>query len=218
MGEALEVSRGRTSPAVESRSSRARPPSAYRANREWEAACRLTGQSTRTYYQPPLPAYCPPVIFDVRSQMARFWLAIAFGAFCAQATAQVERPPGHIFGLYSKRTPVCFNASTERAHAGYDCEGETANWLLVVPAANNGIWVQMNLLFHNGHTCELRGNGAWTKSHVLVRLDEPEGCELRVHFRRGRAVLSDEGGKCRMGTCGARGSYDGIKLPKRGSM
>src|SRR5258708_685949 len=29
----------------------------------------LTSQSTRTYYRPASPAYCPPVISDVRPQM-----------------------------------------------------------------------------------------------------------------------------------------------------
>jgi hypothetical protein len=118
--------------------------------------------------------------------------------------------------LYSERVPVCFNPAAD-AKNQFDCEGETADWLLVVPAANDGVWVEVNLFFHNGHTCRFQGNGEWKDNHVLVQKYDAEACELKVHFQGNKAVLSDDG-RCRAMSCGARGSYDGVSLSKRGSM
>lgn len=132
------------------------------------------------------------------------------------AQAQTAKPPSHVFGLYSQRVPVCFNAGADSKRK-FECEGETANWMLVVPTANDGVWVEVNLLFHNGHTCEFQGNGEWRGNHVLVQKYDAEACELRVSFKGGKAILSDDG-RCRATSCGARGSLDGMTLPKRGSM
>src|SRR4051812_12140148 len=115
-----------------------------------------------------------------------------------------------------KRVPVCFNASPG-AKTEFDCEGETANWVLVVPTAGDGIFVQVRLLFHNGHTCEFEENGVWAIDHVQLRRFDAESCEMQLRFKAGRVILSDDG-RCREKTCGARGSYDGITLPKRGSL
>jgi hypothetical protein len=141
-------------------------------------------------------------------------LLVALSAF--DASAQSTTPPASIFGLYSERVPVCFNTLKDSKPA-IECEGQTANWLLVVPTANDGVWVEVNLLFHHGHTCQFQGNGEWKGDHVLVEKHDTEACELRVHFKSGKAMLSDDG-RCRAISCGARGGYDGMSLPKRGAM
>jgi hypothetical protein len=145
-------------------------------------------------------------------------LALLFAAFLPlMAAAQVApKPPASIFGIYSQRVPVCFVSGPD-SKGPYSCEGETANWALVVPTANNGVWVEINLLFHNGHTCEFRENGQWQGDHVLLKRYDAQACELRLRFKSGKVLLSDDG-RCREKTCGARGSYDGISLPKRGSL
>lgn len=148
--------------------------------------------------------------------MSKRWLSLFLVLIHTVAFAQESKPPKSIFGLYSERVPVCFNASSESKQK-FDCEGETANWVLVVPAANDGVWIQVNLLFHNGHTCNFEGNGDWKKDHVLVQKYDGEACELNITFKKGKATLSEDG-RCRAYSCGARGLYDGISLPKKGSM
>jgi hypothetical protein len=146
---------------------------------------------------------------------AALFIALVAG-LCGGVMAQQQKPPTHIFGLYSKRVPVCFNAPVGSVEK-FECEGETANWILVVPAAGKGVLVQINLLFHNGHTCEFSGNGIWAADHVLVEKHDAEACKMKVYFKGGRARLSADD-QCRLTTCGARGGYGGIELPKRGSM
>lgn len=107
------------------------------------------------------------------------------------------------------------NPAVERSQ--FDSAGHSADWVHVVPTANDGVWVEVSLLFHNGHTCQLQGDGEWKSNHVLIQKYDAEACDLKIHFRAGKAVLSDDG-RCRAMSCGARGAYDGIALPKRGSL
>jgi hypothetical protein len=58
---------------------------------------------------------------------------------------------------------------------------------------------------------------AQAPDHVQVRRFDADACEMQLRFKGGRVILSDDG-RCREKTCGARGSYDGITLPKRGSL
>lgn len=148
--------------------------------------------------------------------MSRALLILIVAVLATPASAQTAKPPSRIFGLYSERVSVCFNASADSKRK-YECEGETANWVLVVPTANNGVWVEVNLLFHNGHTCEFQSNGNWKDDHVLLQKYDSEACELKVFFKNNKAVLSDDG-RCRAMSCGARGQYDGMSFSKRGSM
>jgi hypothetical protein len=147
-------------------------------------------------------------------KLSVFWISVFLPLMGMTQTAL--KPPSSIFGVYGQRVSVCFNASPESKNQ-FDCEGETANWVLVVPTANFGVWVEVNLLFHNGHICTFQENGQWMGNHVLLTRFDAQACELRLRFKNGKVILSDDG-RCREQTCGARGSYDGVSLPKRGSL
>ena len=137
------------------------------------------------------------------------------------SSSQASKSPKHIFGLYGERVPLCFNGQFENGKFKYDCEGEVANTLLVLPTAttsDGGAWVDINLHFHSGHGCSIQGHGKWVGDHLKVepRLDA-DTCELQIHFKKGKAILSEDG-RCRSMSCGSRGGYNGISLLKRGSI
>lgn len=129
--------------------------------------------------------------------------------------AQGTKPPPNIFGLYSERVAVCFVVpGTDKTK----CEGDTANWILIAPLSNSHAHVQVNLTFFNGHSCEFQGFGKWDKGHISANPADPDvECRLKVRFKGNKAILSDDG-QCKAHSCGLRGGFDGIELPKRGSM
>jgi hypothetical protein len=138
---------------------------------------------------------------------------LALVLFPSVAIATGEAPPEHVFGIYANRVNLCF------PHSG--CEGETLNYVLVAPRANRGVGVRIELAFAAGHTCQFDQNGEWVHDRVVVRMfdqhqDEKE-CRLELLFKGENVVLNDIGDHCRISTCGARGGYTGMELPKRGA-
>ena len=130
---------------------------------------------------------------------------------CASVSAQV---PQHVYGLYSERVPVCVAGAT-----GWDCEAKGSNWLLVVPDLQGQAWLQASLIFQNGEVCRLEGNAEWVSGLLVTKqVGEAKSCELKVSFRGRRAILADENGECRRALCGFRGGFNGVSLPKKGSM
>lgn len=137
---------------------------------------------------------------------------IAFPAFAGGGSA----PPG-IFGLYGERVPVCLVEPLSKS--GMRCIGETANWVLVSPVPGHKIEVNVNLTFFNAHVCEFRGVGEWVRDHVFIK-DESYGeapCEMKLYFKARKVRLSDNY-SCKPYTCGVRGGYEGVTLPRRGRL
>jgi hypothetical protein len=140
-------------------------------------------------------------------------------AFCAAARAAPEVPPNDIYGIYAERVQLCF--SSANSPTGTECEGETLNHVLVAPLPTNGVRVEVSLVFLSGHFCVLREGGEWRKDRVVVTMfyqDHGERkCELELYFTKKGVRLNDVEDKCRITTCGARGGYTGVQLPKKGS-
>lgn len=140
------------------------------------------------------------------------WLA-ALTLFPNVAPGTPETPPEQIFGIYADRVEVCLSNS--------GCQGQTLNYVLVAPRPNRGVGVQIGLAFSAGHSCELEQNGEWESDRIVVRMfyqDQGEKeCRLELFFKGNNIILNDVGDRCRLFTCGARGSYTGMELPRRGS-
>jgi hypothetical protein len=131
--------------------------------------------------------------------------------FFAYATPEV--PPGGIFGIYAERVELCFPDS--------GCEGETLNYVLVAPRANHGVGVRIELVFGAGHRCTFEENGEWRKDRVVATMFYQHGgekeCRLELTFDNKNVRLHDVDDRCRIPTCGARGGYTGVQLPKKGA-
>ena len=153
--------------------------------------------------------------------MNRLFSLLLYVAFFANANASdLEKPPTHIFGLYGKRIPICDNAVGPCSKKSPSYEGETANYVLVTPGANNNIGVEIDLFFAAGHTCRLSETGEWKKDHISLWSEDRESYELKLYFEKGNLRLIDDGNKFSdtSHSCGARGYYDGTVLPKKGSI
>jgi|GEM_PF-5650083 len=121
-----------------------------------------------------------------------------------------------MYGLYGKRTQVCFN--TPR---GIECEGESADTLLITPLAlSKYARIDLNLIFHNGHTCIVNNAvGSWQENDLVVELRDLTTCKFRITFSSKSAILHDDKDMpCRRQICGARGNLNGIILPLKGAL
>jgi hypothetical protein len=129
------------------------------------------------------------------------------------ARSAPETPPEQIFGIYANRVEVC--------PSSIGCEGQTLNYVLVAPRPNRRVGVQIGLVFSAGHSCGLDENGEWDRDRVVVRMfyqDQGEKeCRLELFFKGNNVILNDVGDRCRVSTCGTRGSYTGMELPRKGS-
>ena len=130
------------------------------------------------------------------------------------SAAQDAAPPSQIFGQYGDRAPPCYASD---ALAGFDCERDPANRLLLAPLPDGGIRVEVKLLSGNGQGCAVDAAGIWQRDHLMVQKPEAPGCELTVSFIDGKAVLGDPQGLCRQSFCQGKGVFDGVALGKRDS-
>lgn len=127
-----------------------------------------------------------------------------------------SEPTIHSYGLYGRRVDVCF-----KSRARFDCEGETANTLLISPLPSGDARVDLSLAFTNGHTCHTRDAiGKWQGDRLLVTADTGTGsCNFTIEFSNdGASLLDQSDSPCHQKICGARGWLDGYTLPFRGAL
>ncbi|WP_146114598.1 hypothetical protein [Pseudomonas sp. MYb185] len=139
----------------------------------------------------------------------------AWGLMLLAATALMAcESSSHPYGLYSEKVPVCFSTS-----AGFECEGEAENRLLIAPAASGQALVDLDMVFTNGHSCTAENApGQWAEGHLVVTVDSgTDACEFTISFSGKEATLADDPDTpCRERICGARGMLDGMVLPFKG--
>lgn len=117
-------------------------------------------------------------------------------------------------GLYSRNDEACFVADNDD---GVACEGEAESSIYISPAGRERAWVLVSLWFFNGHSCSFSGAAkldgeVWRAVHV--ESDNELSCTLELH-RTASGLRTEASEDCRL-YCGARGSLQGIELPRRG--
>ena len=84
--------------------------------------------------------------------------------------------------------------------------------LEIVKVSPAAAYVRTHLEFFNGHVCNIWGV-AKAEGGALVYRGETSAqgrqCVLSVKAAGGKVTLDDLGGACAIGTCGARGMYNG---------
>lgn len=154
--------------------------------------------------------------------------AMTAPAFAAEkAAGELPLPPAaELAGVYKERF-----ANGLVSGESYESE----NILELVEVSPDRMYVRLALEFFNGHQCSLWGvahrerlsSGTERLSYRPRRAEmaplsagDPP-CQLSITLEADpknakaspQVTLHDEGGGCRMLTCGARGSYEGISFP-----
>jgi uncharacterized protein YecT (DUF1311 family) len=128
-----------------------------------------------------------------------------------------QKAPDHVTGHYAEMTEACFHS--EEAEDGSRCEGTVENFIDVRRTGGNTHVMSAELFFYNGHTCTIEDAPAeWVGGELRVApLEEAGGpaCVLLLRFEERKVSVSDPSRRCQSIFCGARGSFDGIVLPKK---
>jgi hypothetical protein len=94
---------------------------------------------------------------------------------------------------------------------------ESTDTLEIVRLDAQSAYVELSLHFYNGHECSFSGLFQVEGESLVFREPNPppdrEQCALTITRADGQMALGDANGACRIGTCGARGGYDGASLP-----
>ena len=101
-----------------------------------------------------------------------------------------------------------------------DVSGDTYwsdNVLEVVPVSAEAAYLRIETQFFNGHMCSLSGIGRM-EGEALVYQEPPfmageKPCRLTLRRTGKDVVLQDTDSACRVGHCGARGSFNGQTFP-----
>lgn len=84
--------------------------------------------------------------------------------------------------------------------------------LEIVKVAPTAAYIRAHLEFFNGHVCNIWGVANVESTELVYRgMTNVEGkkCVLSVKATGGKVALDDLEGACAVGTCGARGMYNG---------
>jgi hypothetical protein len=89
---------------------------------------------------------------------------------------------------------------------------ESEDILEIVKVSPTSAYIRAHLEFFNAHQCNINGV-AKADGNVLVYRGETNSqgkqCLLSVKVAGGKIALDDKDGACAIGTCGARGMYNG---------
>lgn len=137
---------------------------------------------------------------------AALLLTPAVLAACATAAAPDALSP--LTGTYTHRFS---NALVDGTH--YQSEDR----LDIARIDSGHAAVSLGLDFFNGHSCSIAGDAA-LEGNALVLRPPPENdslptCTLRIVHEGDAMVMHDPGSGCMMHYCGARGSFEGARLP-----
>jgi hypothetical protein len=92
------------------------------------------------------------------------------------------------------------------------------NKLELLPLGATSAYFHTHLEWANGHSCDLAGvAGAAPDGSLEYRKPSLEGqtCLFRIRVTKDGLMFEDEGGACRMISCGARGMLDGVEFKFR---
>lgn len=92
--------------------------------------------------------------------------------------------------------------------------------LEIVKVTESDAYLRVHLKFDNGHICDIYGIGQFSGNAFSFsraarfgrRGATPGTCNLTIKLDHGKLHISDPGQQCRVGTCGARGYYDGAEF------
>ena len=147
---------------------------------------------------------------------AAYLLRIATLRLANRALFAQQKVPSGIAGRYAEMQEVCFPSEEDASEN--DCEGEVENFIDITRQRGNALAVDSEIYFYAGHLCMIeKAPAEWVGGELRVALLEESGapaCVLLMRFREGGVVMSDPLGRCKDASCGARGSFDAIGLPK----
>lgn len=90
------------------------------------------------------------------------------------------------------------------------------NILEIAEVSSGAAYVRLELEFYNGHQCAIWGIADRVGQTLVYRtasIVSEEPCVLTLRRAGRKVVLSDKDDICQRGTCGARGTYEGISFP-----
>jgi len=134
---------------------------------------------------------------------------IALITLYACATAAAPDGMSEMAGVYTRQFR---NGNVD----GESYQSENRLEIVRADATHGALYVSLE--FFNGHSCEVSGDARLEEADTLVmqlpaESDGLPGCTLVVSHEGDAMVFRDASHGCQMHYCGARGTFDGVRLP-----